>query len=201
MGATHLLLYQPIETSGDWRPLLQQQAVLAVSRAVAAYRDALLAPADPDVITLLATTARDRSQARPERPVHVYGEPDASIQPLLAQTGWFNVVGRSLSNAIQRLTPQSCIILGDKQFVLENSVPSPAQRVLYLRALTGRDFVAPASVVAADADLDLQVGGRSVEGATATPWSFPEVRALDLEPFIALGLAFERALWDAGGPR
>lgn len=202
MTATHLLIYQPIKAPSDWRPLLQQQAVLAVSRAVAAYRDALLAPTHPDVVTLLATTARDRAQGDPPRSVHLYGEPEPPIRPLLGQSGPFNVTNEPLRVVVERLAPKSCIILGDKRFVQASMsiVPASAQNVIYLRALTGSDFEAPPPAIAADVDRDLRVDGGLAEGPMVTPWHFPgEPPAL--EPFVAFGLAFERALWNAGRPR
>jgi hypothetical protein len=196
----HLLIYRPIKWSkDDWRPLLQQQAILAVARAVAAHHDVLLAPAHPDVMTLLATTGGDRAQADPHRQVRFYREAgdkyDPAMEPLLGESEWIGL--KPFNQAVQQPIPQSCIFVAERPG--SPAALSTTTRLLHLRALSDPGFAPPDRFEAVDGDPDLHGPEPSGEGAGASAWDLPKT-SLELEPFIALGVAFERALFGIGRP-
>jgi hypothetical protein len=214
--ASYLLIYERIEAPfSDWRPLLQQQAVVAAARVVLARGHSLLAPAHPDVLPLLAPVARDYArpfsgpEARREGPpVRLYGEPPSpdveSMRHLLRRTDWFGEGTQPLIELADAFNVRTCIVATDLRQAARGGdlvrVTALLTQVVYLRALatggeegldaaTARLLSAP-PIAADDLLRDRLVGERP----PAIDWFGYTDMERSLEPFVAFGVAFELAL-------
>jgi hypothetical protein len=128
--------YENLSAEHSWKPLLQHQALLAVSRAILADERSeapalsaheLFVPRNLDVLPLLALIARDfASFAEPEgddrgrTPLLLYedgsgdldSEDMAEMQHLL-HPAWFHDLNLTLADVMKRRQPQVCVIIGD----------------------------------------------------------------------------------------
>lgn len=132
--AGFLLLYKPLQTSpGSWQPMLQHQAIVAVTRAILTHgtSDApelsdhlLFAPLNLDILPLLATAASDfadfvepKAGERPRTPIQLYDDgswtddPDGADELRhLLHPSWFKRLGLNLAGTIAEHHPENGLI-------------------------------------------------------------------------------------------
>jgi len=222
-----LLLYEKIwpVARGDWRPLLQQQAILAASRVVLAGEKAgeallsahrFLAPANTDILPLLAVVAQEyakpaepEGKERPRAPISLYrdtaaDEPRGEMRSLL-HPAWFEPP-MALAEAVGRFKPEICFVAGSLRRAAGQLLEygRNLRRIVYLECLSGPDDMVKDErlppMVAADAALSQRIGGRALDldrsGMRKWDAAFPEDVPLSLERFVAFGPAFEMTLLD-----
>jgi hypothetical protein len=195
---TFLLLYERLASElGSWRPLLQQQAVLAAARAVLTHdrseepalsEHRLLAPCNLDILPLLAITARDyASFGEPEGterhrpPITLYHddtwpaetlEADDEMRKLL-HPAWFDPPTLDLRSTILEFRPKVCITVADQERTRASilGIDHRFERVVYLEQLsTEQDAVrgeSPPEFVAADAMLRQRIEATAREGVVS----------------------------------
>jgi hypothetical protein len=208
-------------------PLLQQQAVLAATRAVVTNDrseqptlsdNLLLAPCNLDILPLLAIAARDYSTfAEPEsrespRPaITLYHDgtwetpADDDMQRLL-HPAWFVPPTMNLKQAARHYRPQVCISMvgAHRTRQLTSDLEHRFERVLYLQHLSTEPSTIggePSDFVAADEMLRQQIEASAPAGGeTRGMWDslLAESEAPDLEPFVAFGPAIEMGIWGNG---
>jgi hypothetical protein len=160
----HLLVYEPLDAPpSDPRHLLQQQAVVAAARVTLARGHTLLAPADPDLLPLLAPAARDYAGVfegpggrRDGPPIGLYGldlEPQDEEAPrhLMRRADWFGDV-HHLPRAVALLDVPVAFVVADLLQVARDlvqlktalradghEIAGRLRKIVYLSALSSRD--------------------------------------------------------------
>ena len=227
---TFLLMYERLSSAERrWQPLLQQQAIMAVARAVlsrdrseeTALSDHLLiAPANLDILPLLAMAARDyaafaepESPERPRAPISLYEDDSmtgdhAPEMEHLFHPAWFRRLGVSLEQAVTEFKPEVGILAAPPSHMRDRLVGLRHRfgRLLYLQSLSlGLDAVADDRLgpfIAIDENLERHI--RAAEEQMArdgilpkSTWEamFADEERPDLEPFTAFGPAFELAIF------
>jgi hypothetical protein len=158
---TILALYEkPIEPVPSWVPLLQQQALLAASRAIlsddrsaepARSQHVLLVPANLDLLPLLTIAARDfatfaepEAPERPVAPIVLYEDGSLEDMPdgmdemeLLFHPAWFQRPRSSLAETVTEHRPRVCVVLGDVRSIIvqRGELLRNVERIVYFEHL------------------------------------------------------------------
>ena len=225
---TVLVLYERTRDPPPWLPLLQHEALFAVSRAILSHDRSeeparsghvLLAPANLDILPLLAIAARDfaafvepEGRERPTAPIVLYEDgsleetsEDMDEMRALFHPAWFLRSGLGLREAMAHHAPEVCIVLGDlRQAIAERGeLMRDVRRIVYFEHLLTSELArVPANLrerlVAPDRLLQDRIEGGRVEGGRPSRSTWDTLRlegeGFDLEPFVAFGPAIEMAI-------
>jgi hypothetical protein len=196
--AGFLLLYERSEAApGSWQPLLLQQAIVAVTRAILTHGsseipamsdDAIFAPLNLDILPLLAMQASDfadfaepEGRVRPRAPIRLYEDGswkddldgEDELRHLL-HPAWFERLPMDLEGTIREYRPKNCIILGDPAKAADRAgdLLSYFTRIMHFEHLVTGDSRAelkwPIEPVAVDSLLERTIKSRIAEGDPAS---------------------------------